>query len=37
MSFVDAWFDREHDPIHVVERVNGKREYREFPKLCFLL
>ena len=31
MSFVDAWFDREHDRIHVVERVNGKREYREFP------
>lgn len=31
MSYVDAYFDREHDRIHVVERVNGKREYREYP------
>ena len=31
MSYVDALFDREHDRIHVVERVNGRREYREYP------
>jgi len=31
MSYVDAYFDRENDRIHVVERVNGKREYRELP------
>ena len=31
MSYVDAWFDRERDRIHVVERVNGEREYREYP------
>ena len=31
MSYVDALFDREHDRIHVVERKNGVREYREYP------
>ena len=31
MSYVDAWFDRQHDRIHAVERVDGRREYREFP------
>ena len=31
MSYVDALFDREHDRIHVVERRNGIREYREYP------
>ena len=31
MSFVDALFDREHDRIHVVERINGERVYREYP------
>ena len=31
MSYVDALFDREHDRIHVVERQNGRREYREYP------
>ena len=31
MSYIDALFDRERDTIHVVERVNGSREYREFP------
>ena len=31
MSYVDALFDREHDRIHVVERRNGVREYREYP------
>ena len=31
MSYVDAYYDREHDRINVVERLNGKREYRDFP------
>ena len=31
MSYVDGHFDRDKDTIHVVERVNGKREYREYP------
>ena len=31
MSYIDALFDREHDRIHVVERKNGSREYREYP------
>ena len=36
MSYVDALFDREKDRIHVVERVDGKREYREYPATyCF--
>ncbi len=36
MSYVDALFDREKDRIHVVERVDGRREYREFPaSYCF--
>ena len=31
MSYVDALFDRDHDRIHVVERIEGRREYREYP------
>ena len=31
MSYIDALFDREHDRIHVVERVDGKRRYQEYP------
>ena len=31
MSYIDALFDREHDRIHVVERVKGNREFREYP------
>ena len=31
MSYVDALFERDKDRIHIVERVDGKREYREFP------
>ena len=31
MSYVDALYDRAKDKIHVVERVNGVREYREYP------
>ena len=29
--YVDALLDREKDRIHIVERVDGKREYRDFP------
>jgi DNA polymerase elongation subunit (family B) len=29
--YVDALFDRSKDIIHVIERVNGRREYREYP------
>ena len=31
MSYVDAIFDRAKDKIHVVERVNGERVFREYP------
>lgn len=31
MSYVDAMFDRDTDFIKVVERINGKREFREYP------
>ena len=31
MSYVDALFDRTKDRIYIVERVNGQREYQEFP------
>ena len=31
MSYVDAIFDRGKDTIHVVERVNGGRVYKEYP------
>jgi DNA polymerase elongation subunit (family B) len=31
MSYVDALFDRAKDKIHVVERVDGNRVYREYP------
>jgi DNA polymerase elongation subunit (family B) len=31
LSYVDAIFDRDKDRIHVVERVNGQRVYREYP------
>ena len=31
MSYVDAFLDQEHDVLHVVERVNGKRHFKEFP------
>ena len=31
MSYIDALFDRDKDRIHVVERVNGERVYREYP------
>jgi DNA polymerase elongation subunit (family B) len=31
MSYVDALYDRAKDRIHIVERNNGQREYKEFP------
>jgi DNA polymerase elongation subunit (family B) len=31
MSYVDALYDRNQDRIHVVERVNGGRVYKEYP------
>ena len=31
MSYLDALFDREHDRIHIVERRDGQRVYKEFP------
>ena len=31
MSYIDALFDRKQDRIHVLERRDGRREYREFP------
>ena len=31
MSYVDALFDREHDRIHVVERQDAERIYKEYP------
>jgi len=31
MSYVDALFDRTKDRIYIVERVNGQREYQEYP------
>ena len=31
MSYIDALYDREHDRIHVVERRNSNRVYREYP------
>ena len=29
--YIDALIDRDKDVIHVVERVNGRREFREYP------
>ena len=31
MSYIDAYFDRARDQIYVVERINGKREYTDYP------
>jgi DNA polymerase elongation subunit (family B) len=31
LSYVDALFDKQKDRIHVVERINGSREYKEYP------
>ena len=35
--YIDALIDRDKDIIHVVERVNGKRVFREYPHvICFI-
>ena len=31
MSYVDAMFSRDEDLVKVVERANGKRQFREYP------
>jgi DNA polymerase elongation subunit (family B) len=31
LSYVDALYARDNDRIHVVERVNGERVYKEYP------
>ena len=31
MSYIDARFEKEKDTIHVVERVNGRREFKTYP------
>ena len=31
MSYVDALYSRDSDRIHIVERVDGKRLYKEYP------
>ena len=31
MSYIDALYDRSKDRIHVIERVNGERIYKEYP------
>ena len=31
MSYIDALFDRDKDRIHVVERVDGERVFKEYP------
>ena len=31
MSYIDAYFDRERDQIWVAERVNGKRQFTDYP------
>jgi DNA polymerase elongation subunit (family B) len=31
MSYVDALYDRAKDRIHIVERNNGQREYKDYP------
>lgn len=36
MSYIDAFIDKEHDRIHVVERIDGKRVFQEFtPNYTF--
>ena len=30
MSYIDAFLERDKDRINVVERVDGKREYRQY-------
>ena len=38
MSYVDGFLDKERDTlVHVVERVNKKREYPEYPRSSYVL
>jgi hypothetical protein len=31
MSYIDAYLNKNSDTVHVVERVNGKRVYNDYP------
>ena len=31
MSYVDAIYNKEKDLIHIVERIDGVRKYRDYP------
>ncbi|MDA9302577.1 hypothetical protein N9578_00680 [bacterium] len=31
MSYIDAYIDRSEDKIHLVERINGERIYKQYP------
>jgi len=31
LSYVDAYYEKDKDVVHVVERVNGERIYKEYP------
>ncbi len=33
MSYVDAYYDKKHDLVRVVERSNGKRVYKDYPAI----
>lgn len=33
MSYVDAYFNKKDDIVHVVERINGKRVYNDYPAI----
>ena len=35
--YIDALIDRDKDIIHVVERVNGKRVFREYPHVMYFI
>ena len=29
--YIDAYLDKEQERIHVVERIDGKRQYKQYP------
>lgn len=31
MSYIDAFYEKSRDKVHVIERVNGERVFREYP------
>lgn len=33
MSYVDAYYDKKHDLVRVVERLNGKRVFNDYPAI----